>query len=49
MTKLWITIEDIGDNYQISNNATGDITYCEKGKLNETILEMTQGGDDGEL
>lgn len=48
MTKLWITIEDIGDNYKISNNATGDVTYCEKGELNETILKM-QGGDDNEL
>lgn len=48
MTKLWITIEDIGDNYQISNNATGEVVFCEKGKLNETILKM-QGGDDDEL
>lgn len=49
MAKLWITIEDVGDNYQISNNATGEVVFCEKGKLNETILKMAQGGDDNEL
>lgn len=46
---MWVTIEDVGDEYRIQDNATGDVTYCEKGKLNEAILKMTEGGADDEL
>lgn len=49
MQKIWITIEDVGDNYRISNNATGEVTYCEKGKLNETITKLEKGELDNEL
>lgn len=49
MAKLWITIEDIGNYYQITNNATGSILFCEKGKLNEMIAKLEKGELNDEL